>query len=77
MKKTALISTYFILFILQNLSSVFGNVLSISTPAKQVIIYDHELNIPLFKKNEDQMMKPASMAKVMTAYIVFDRLPKV
>ena len=52
----------------------FSNILDITTPAKQVIIYDHEANEVLFEKNSDDLMKPASMAKVMTAYIVFDRI---
>ena len=63
------------IIILSNINnSSFADILTISTPAKQVIIYDHELDKVLFEKNSDQMMKPASMAKVMTAYIVFDRL---
>ena len=48
--------------------------LDIKSPAKQVIIYDHEADEVLFEKNADQIMKPASMAKVMTAYIIFDKL---
>ena len=48
--------------------------LDIKSPAKQVIIYDHEADQVLFEKNADQIMKPASMAKVMTAYIIFDKL---
>ena len=55
-------------------SSSMSNILDISTPAKQVIIYDHEVDQVLFQKNADELMKPASMAKVMTAYIVFDRI---
>ena len=51
-----------------------SNILDITTPAKQVIIYDHEVDQVLFQKNADELMKPASMAKVMTAYIVFDRI---
>ena len=39
-----------------------------------MIIYDHEVDEVLFEKNADQLMKPASMAKVMTSYIVFDRI---
>ncbi len=57
-----------------NINSSFSNILDITTPAKQVIIYDHEANKVLFEKNADNFMKPASMAKVMTAYIVFDRI---
>ena len=51
-----------------------SQILDITTPAKQVIIYDHTSDEVLFEKNADQLMKPASMAKVMTAYIVFDKL---
>ena len=51
-----------------------SQLLDIKSPAKQVIIYDHEADEVLFEKNADQIMKPASMAKVMTTYIIFDKL---
>ena len=54
--------------------NVYGNFLKLKTLGKQVIIYDHELKKILFEKNSNDLMKPASMAKIMTAYIVFDRL---
>ena len=54
--------------------NVYGNILKLKTPAKQVILYDHETKKILFEKNSNEIMKPASMAKIMTAYIVFDRL---
>ena len=54
--------------------NVYGNILKLRTPAKQVILYDHEIKKVLFEKNSNDIMKPASMAKIMTAYIVFDRL---
>ena len=54
--------------------NVYGNILKLKTPARQVILYDHEINKILFQKNSNDIMKPASMAKIMTAYIVFDRL---
>ena len=53
---------------------VYGNFLKLNTPAKQVILYDHEIKKILYEKNSNASMKPASMAKIMTAYIVFDRL---
>ena len=55
-------------------SSSFSNILEITSTAKHVVIYDHEVDKILFQKNGDEVMKPASMAKVMTSYIVFDRL---
>ena len=66
----------FIILILFSINSkqCFSKILDIKTPAKQVIIYDHEVDQVLFEKNADQFMKPASMAKVMTSYIVFDRI---
>lgn len=70
---TILISTFLILCF-ANIRESFSKTLDIKTPAKQVIIYDHEVDEVLFEKNADQLMKPASMAKVMTSYIVFDRI---
>ena len=70
---TILISTFLILYFV-NIKKSSSKILDIQTPAKQVIIYDHEVDEVLFEKNADQLMKPASMAKVMTSYIVFDRI---
>ena len=70
---TILISTFIILCFV-NIKESSSKILDIKTPAKQVIIYDHEVDEVLFEKNADQLMKPASMAKVMTSYIVFDRI---
>ena len=69
--RSFIISTFIILFF-SNQS--FSNLLDITTPAKHVVIYDHEVDEILYEKNGDEIMKPASMAKVMTAYIVFDRI---
>ena len=71
--------TYFVFNIL--FYFIFGlpaictaQILDITTPAKQVVIYDHETDEILFEKNSNNLMKPASMAKVMTSYIVFDKI---
>ena len=69
-----LLFNVFLCFVIIKSQPSFSNILDITTPAKQVIIYDHEANEVLFEKNSDDLMKPASMAKVMTAYIVFDRI---
>ena len=68
--RSFIISTLIIFFSNQS----FSNLLDITTPAKHVVIYDHEVDKILYEKNGDEIMKPASMAKVMTAYIVFDRI---
>ncbi len=44
------------------------------TPARQAILIDVETGSVLFSKNADQRMPPASMSKLMTAYMVFERL---
>ncbi|MDC0456668.1 D-alanyl-D-alanine carboxypeptidase [Alphaproteobacteria bacterium] len=76
-KLTINVYLIFLLVLTSNLIFVKNSVsqiLDITTPAKQVMIYDHEADEVLFEKNADEIMKPASMAKVMTAYIVFDKL---
>lgn len=44
------------------------------TAAKQVIIVDYDTGAELFAKNADEIMEPASMTKMMTIYMLFDRL---
>ena len=44
------------------------------TAAKQVIIVDYETGAELFAKNADEIMEPASMTKMMTIYMLFERL---
>jgi len=44
------------------------------TGAKQAILVDYETGAVLFEKDADAIMYPASMTKMMTAYLVFERL---
>jgi D-alanyl-D-alanine carboxypeptidase (penicillin-binding protein 5/6) len=44
------------------------------TAAKAAIIIDFRTGTVLFEKNADERVPPASMSKLMTAYMVFDRL---
>ena len=46
----------------------------ILTPAKQAYITDFESGKVLFAKNAEAPMKPASMAKIMTIFLVFQRV---
>ena len=46
----------------------------ILTPAKQAYITDFESGKVLFSKDAEVPMKPASMAKIMTVFIVFQRV---
>jgi D-alanyl-D-alanine carboxypeptidase (penicillin-binding protein 5/6) len=46
----------------------------VDTLAKHALIIEAETGIVLFDKGADERMPPASMSKVMTAYVVFDML---
>ncbi len=47
---------------------------SIETAAKQAIIIDFASGAVLMEKNADELMVPSSMSKLMTVYMVFDKL---
>jgi len=48
----------------------------IDTKARNAIIIDYDTGAVLLDKNADQPMPPASMSKIMTAYLVYDALKK-
>ena len=48
--------------------------LAITTSADYAILIDLSTDKVLFEKNADQKMPPASMSKMMTAYMIFERL---
>ena len=56
------------------LTAVSANALE--TKAKNAILMDFATGKVLFEKNADEPMPPASMSKLMTAYVIFDRLKK-
>jgi D-alanyl-D-alanine carboxypeptidase (penicillin-binding protein 5/6) len=47
---------------------------SFDTQAKQAVVMDYDTASVLYQKNADQLMPPASMAKLMTMEVVFDAL---
>jgi D-alanyl-D-alanine carboxypeptidase (penicillin-binding protein 5/6) len=47
---------------------------AIETQAREAILIDAITGVVLMEKNADQPMPPASMSKIMTVYMVFDRL---
>ena len=51
-----------------------GAVAQIQTTAKQGYIYDISSNTVLLNKNGDSRIYPASMTKMMTVYMIFERL---
>ncbi len=57
-----------ILFLISN------NLQAIDTKAEQAVVLDFNTNEVLFQKNADKKIPPASMTKIMTVYVAFDRL---
>ena len=47
---------------------------SMDTIAKQAIMLDFDSGHIILEKNSNQLMKPASMAKLMTIYITFEKI---
>ena len=60
---------YSFIFLLISFST-FG----IDTKATNAIVVDYDTKEILYKKNENQKVPPASMTKIMTVYVAFDRL---
>lgn len=54
--------------------SLSAGAATIDTEARQAILVDADTGTVLFAKNADQHMPTSSMSKVMTMYMVFDRL---
>lgn len=46
----------------------------VDTAAKQALLVDYGTGAVLLEKNADELMPPSSMSKLMTTYMVFDRL---
>ena len=47
---------------------------SMDTIAEQAMLIDPDTGQIILEKNPDELMKPASMAKLMTVYIVFEKI---
>ena len=47
---------------------------AIDTKANQAVVVDYNTNEILFEKNSNQKISPASMTKIMTVYVAFDRI---
>lgn len=60
--------------LLSGLLGTAASAATIDTEARQAILMDADTGTVLFAKNADQHMPTSSMSKVMTMYMVFDRL---
>lgn len=66
------LSALFIIFLTPFSAAAQGT--GFSTPAPHAIIMDYETGIVLYEKDARKAIAPASMTKIMTAEIVFDRI---
>lgn len=51
-----------------------GSAAEFKTAAKQALLLDYDTGAVLFEKNAEEIMFPASMTKIMTALLAFERL---
>ena len=64
----------FLAFLAVSLVFSWAPARAIETIARQAILMDTTTGEVLFEKNADQLMAPASMSKMMTTYLIFERL---
>lgn len=65
----------FTMFKIVYLSFLFSTAaVALDVKAPQVYLKDFDTGEVLFEKNADEKMVPSSMSKIMTAYLVFDRI---
>lgn len=46
----------------------------LETEAQQALLIDYTTGVILLEKNADELMHPSSMTKIMTSYLVFDKI---
>ena len=77
-KKYTIITSVVLFIVYVCLLNIFNlnkaSAVSFQTSAKHVILMDYDTGSILYEKAADDAMFPASMSKIMTALIVFDRL---
>ncbi len=63
-----------VLLFLSFMALVSTSAKAFETSARNAILVDFETGTYLYAKNESDQMPPASMSKLMTVYIIFDKL---
>ncbi len=64
----------FMISLFVSLIFLAGHAGAVETTAKQAIVIDYDTGNVLFAKNADETVGPASMTKMMTIYLLFERL---
>ena len=72
MKSTGVLASIFVAALALFASS--NSLGAIETKAKQAVIIEFDTGVVIYNKNADSVMYPASMTKMMTAYLLFERL---
>lgn len=72
MKPTGVLASVFTAILALFVST--GGADAIETDAKQAIVIEFDTGAVLYHKDADSIMFPASMTKMMTAYLLFERL---
>ena len=62
------------LFVSGMLASTLQPASAIETSAKNVLVMDYETGQSLYAKDHQKMIPPASMSKLMTIYMIFEKL---
>lgn len=62
------------LVLLSTVMSVSPDALAIESKAKNLILMDYDTGQYLYTKEADKMIPPASMSKLMTVYMIFNKL---
>lgn len=71
--RTAIVRASFAVLIAASLTQAAAAI-EIETDAREAILIDSATNAVLLSKNADVLMPPASMSKLMTAYLLFESL---
>lgn len=64
----------FVMSVLVAFAFMAGQAGAVETSAKQAIVIDYDTGNVLYAKNADETVGPASMTKLMTVYLLFERL---
>lgn len=65
-----------LLFALLLVCPILAHAVELSTKATHALLMDADTGAILFEKKADEQMHPASMSKLMTAYLIFEALKK-
>lgn len=74
MTHIALVRLAVCLFLAVSIGPMTGNAATIETTSREAVLIDYETGQTLFEKNADELMPPASMTKIMTVFLAFERL---